>query len=84
MSSKHSYARSGEWGEKREDGQQGERERGRAERGEGHGERRASKKLDRTRGTDEGIPTGHEGREKRGEERGEQERTEQNREDIDL
>ncbi len=83
MSSKHSYARSGERGEKREDGQQGEREKGRADRGEeGHGERRASTQLDRTRGIDEGTPTGHEEREKRGEERGEQERTEQNREET--
>ena len=41
MSSKHSYARSGERGEKREDGQQGERKSGerREERDMGKGER---------------------------------------------
>ena len=80
MSSKHSYARSGERGEKREDGQQGER--GRAERGEGHGERRASKQLDRTRGIDEGIQrdTRRGKREERREES--KERTEQNREET--
>ena len=77
MSSKHSYARSGERREKTDN-----RERGRAERGEGHGERRASKQLDRTRGIDEGIQrdTRRGKREERREES--KERTEQNREET--
>jgi hypothetical protein len=73
MSSKHSYARSGERGEKTDN-----RERGRAERGEGHGERRASKQLDRhggyTRGPQQDTRRGK--REERREESKEQNREE--------
>jgi len=65
MSSKHSYARSEERQKRerrRKTGREGEL---REERDKGKGEQT----LNSTRGIDEGIPAGHEEREKRGEER---------------
>ena len=89
MSSKHSYARSGERGEKREDGQQGERKSG--ERRGTWGKESEQTIRQNTGGVDEGVPTGlssllspllaGEGTERRGERRAkrEQSRTEQKR-----
>ena len=81
MSSKHTYARSGERGEKREDGQQGERKSGERR---GTWGKESEQTIRQTRGMDEGIQRGHEEREKRGEERGEQRenRAEQRRRQV--
>ena len=73
MSSKHSYARSGERGEKREDGQQGER-KSRERRGTWGKE--SEQTIRQNTGDRRGDPIGTRGegneRETRGEERGEQ------------
>ena len=69
MSSKHSYARSGERGEKREDGQQGERKSGERR---GTWGKESEQTIGQNTGDRRGGPMTHEEREKEGEERGEQ------------
>ena len=80
MSSKHSYARSGERGEKREDGQQGERKSGERR---GTWGKESEQTIRQNTGDGRGDPTGTrgEGKERRGERRAkrEQSRTEQKR-----
>ena len=77
MSSKHSYARSGERGEKREDGQQGERKSGERR---GTWGKESEQTIRQNTGDGRGDPTGTrgEGKERRGERRAkrEQSRTE--------
>ena len=81
MSSKHSYARSGERGEKREDGQQGERKSGERR---GTWGKESEQTIRQNTGDRRGDPIGTrgEGKERRGERRAkrEQSRT-QNREE---
>ena len=84
MSSKHSYARSGERGEKREDGQQGERKSGERR---GTWGKESEQTIRQNTGDGRGDPTGTrgEGKERRGERRAKREqsrtlsRTEQKR-----